>query len=290
MRDIKTFLTIVNRCKGNFSKAESLLNITQPAISKRIASLEQKLNVRLFDKVGHKMMLTESGEVFYEYAMSIDLEWENANSKLSLLNSKDGGKLKIAVSNYISNHYLFDLMQDFKKEHANVEFEIQFLENSDDVKEALLNFQSDIGLMLEPIKWPKDLQSVDFAQDQVHVTLAKTGKMSDELQRVKLEDLQNYDYIGVISNTKLSTICQDFIEENNINPKSTTQKTSCDLIKKIVSIGAGWALLPDKCIDVNYLIKLPFLKDKKINIVAASNRKRTLPPSANLLLEMIAKR
>jgi DNA-binding transcriptional LysR family regulator len=46
---------------GSFSGAGERLHLTQPAISKRIASLEQQLNVRLFDRLGREVSLTEAG-------------------------------------------------------------------------------------------------------------------------------------------------------------------------------------------------------------------------------------
>ena len=46
---------------GSFSEAAERLHLTQPAVSKRIASLEQQLNVRLFDRLGREVSLTEAG-------------------------------------------------------------------------------------------------------------------------------------------------------------------------------------------------------------------------------------
>jgi DNA-binding transcriptional LysR family regulator len=46
---------------GSFSEAAERLHLTQPAVSKRIASLELQLNVRLFDRLGREVSLTEAG-------------------------------------------------------------------------------------------------------------------------------------------------------------------------------------------------------------------------------------
>lgn len=58
LANLNAFIAIAET--GSFSGAGERLYITQPAISKRIAGLEQQLNVRLFDRLGREVSLTEA--------------------------------------------------------------------------------------------------------------------------------------------------------------------------------------------------------------------------------------
>ena len=72
---LKVFITVANT--KNFSKAAKVLNLTQPAISFQIQTLEQYYQTMLFDRVNRHVKLTESGELLLEYALSMnDLQAE----------------------------------------------------------------------------------------------------------------------------------------------------------------------------------------------------------------------
>ena len=72
---------------GSFSVAADQLRLTQPAISKRIAALETDLNVRLFDRLGRAVRLTEAGTVLLPRARLILSEVEESSAFLDSLTS-----------------------------------------------------------------------------------------------------------------------------------------------------------------------------------------------------------
>ena len=59
LANLNAFIAIAET--GSFSGAAERLFLTQPAISKRIASIEQQLKLRLFDRLGREVSLTEAG-------------------------------------------------------------------------------------------------------------------------------------------------------------------------------------------------------------------------------------
>ena len=58
---------------GSFSHAGEALHLTQPAVSKRISLLEQQLEIRLFDRIGRQVSLTEGGRALLPRALKIKL-------------------------------------------------------------------------------------------------------------------------------------------------------------------------------------------------------------------------
>ena len=63
---LKVFITVA--AEGSFTKAASVLNISQPAVSQNVSELERVTGVRLFDRLPGEVKLTEQGRVFLSQA------------------------------------------------------------------------------------------------------------------------------------------------------------------------------------------------------------------------------
>nr|P96194.1 RecName: Full=Uncharacterized HTH-type transcriptional regulator in ibpB-leuC intergenic region [Azotobacter vinelandii]CAA72148.1 CynR protein [Azotobacter vinelandii] len=91
---------------GSFSEAGERLHLTQPAVSKRIAALEQQLQVRLFDRLGREVRLTEAGRALLPRAYRILSVLEDTRRALNNLNGDVSGRLTLATSHHIGLHRL----------------------------------------------------------------------------------------------------------------------------------------------------------------------------------------
>ena len=80
-REISTFLQVAQY--QSFSKAARHLGYSQAAVTIQIKQLEQELGVHLFDRIGKQISLTHQGQVFYQYAVSIRNELEQAKNAVS---------------------------------------------------------------------------------------------------------------------------------------------------------------------------------------------------------------
>ena len=87
LASLQTFIAIAEQ--RSFSLAGERLHVTQPAVSKRVASLEEQLGVRLFDRVGRETRLTEAGQALLPRAYRIVNELDDARRALSNLRSEE---------------------------------------------------------------------------------------------------------------------------------------------------------------------------------------------------------
>ena len=71
-QNLKAFLLVAET--GSFSLAAQKLHLTQPAVSKRVAQLEEQLNVTLFDRIGRTINTTEAGDALLPHARAVQLE------------------------------------------------------------------------------------------------------------------------------------------------------------------------------------------------------------------------
>ncbi|TWH04755.1 Transcriptional regulator [Pseudoxanthomonas taiwanensis J19] len=87
---LSAFVAVAER--GGFSAAAEQLHLTQPAVSKRIAQLEQDLEVRLFDRLGRQVVLTEAGRLLLPRARQMLAEADAARRALQDLGQDIGGR------------------------------------------------------------------------------------------------------------------------------------------------------------------------------------------------------
>lgn len=120
------------------------LNISQSAISLAIKSLERKLQERLFDRVGKKLVLNERGRFFKEQTFSHYVALKE--SQLLFLNKKVAGNLKVAASKTISNYLLPNIYFKFLEQNPKVTFDIDSI-NSTEIVEKIVQGSLDLGVI-----------------------------------------------------------------------------------------------------------------------------------------------
>ena len=98
-QNLKAFITVAE--VGSFSEAADRLYLTQSAISKRIALLEQQIGKRLFDRIARQVSLTEAGNELLPRARRILQEYENALQAINDLSGEASGTLRLAISHHL---------------------------------------------------------------------------------------------------------------------------------------------------------------------------------------------
>jgi len=108
----------------SFSKAAKVLYMTQPAVSQTIMNLEQELGTRLFTRTSKGVVLTNDGQLLYEYISSAVNLIEMGEKKLSESRSLMFGEMKIGVGDTISKYYLLPYLEKFHRDFPNVKLKI----------------------------------------------------------------------------------------------------------------------------------------------------------------------
>ena len=114
---------------GSFSVAAERLHLTQSAVSKRIALLEQQLNCRLFDRIARTVSLTLSGRELLPRARHILSELATTRQAISDLNGSVSGVLRLAISHHIGLRRLPTLLQGFTQAYPEVSIDIEFMDS-----------------------------------------------------------------------------------------------------------------------------------------------------------------
>jgi DNA-binding transcriptional LysR family regulator len=122
LREMEMFVRVVDA--GSFSLAARDMKIGQPAISKTIASLEERLGVRLLARSTRRLTPTEAGVAFYERALRAVTEADEADAAARGASASLEGRLRISAAVTFSRIHLVPRLAEFLDAHPRLELEL----------------------------------------------------------------------------------------------------------------------------------------------------------------------
>ena len=111
---------------GSFSKASADLGVTQPTATKHVAAVEARLGARLLNRNTRGVSATEIGALYYEKCKTIQRELEEADSLVSLLQSRVSGQLRVSTSVSFGRRVLTPLVLAFMGRHPDITIDLSF--------------------------------------------------------------------------------------------------------------------------------------------------------------------
>jgi DNA-binding transcriptional LysR family regulator len=143
LEDMTIFLRVVE--SGSITKAAEQMNIAKSAVSKRLASLEHKLGIKLINRTTRMSSLTEAGQQYYKRSKLIIDEVQELNSQTSSNKRALAGTLKIAVPLSFGLHHLAPALDVFLKHHGDLKLNIHFSDQKIDIVEQGVDLAFRIG-------------------------------------------------------------------------------------------------------------------------------------------------
>jgi DNA-binding transcriptional LysR family regulator len=163
----------------NFTRAASELHISQPAISRHIRELESAYKTQLFERSGHKVKLTVSGETLLRYAETILETYHNLQLEMNLLTGNFSGELSIGASTTIAQYILPPIIAKFISRFPDVKLTVTS-GNTEQIEQALEKHEIDIGLV-EGAHRKQSLKYTAFQKDELVLITGVNNKIGDEI-------------------------------------------------------------------------------------------------------------
>lgn len=232
---------------GSFSEAAEKLHLTQPAVSKRIANLEQQLDCKLFDRIGRSVGLTEAGQTLLPRANKILREMEETRRLISDKSGEISGTLNMATSHHIGLHRLPPVLRQFSEQYPKVKLAIDFID-SEKATEKILHGQLELAVVtLAPQKHEK-MVSQRVWSDPLICVVAKEHSLNTG-KPLKLSDLSGHPAILPDLSTFTGQILKRQFDQFQLPLDVSMATNYLETIKMMVSIGLGWSVLPESLID-----------------------------------------
>ncbi|QGZ30653.1 LysR family transcriptional regulator [Stutzerimonas stutzeri] len=252
LASLNAFIAIAEM--GSFSLAAERLHLTQPAVSKRLAALESQLNVRLFDRLGREIGLTEAGRALLPRAYQILNVLDDTRRALTNLNGDVSGRLCLATSHHIGLHRLPPLLRTFTRTYPDVNLDIRFLD-SEIAYEEVLHGRAELAVITLAPHTAAPVRASKVWDDPLDFVVAPEHPLARKAD-ISLADIAGYPAVFPGANTFTHHIAHRLFEREGLTPNIAMSTNYMETIKMMVSIGIAWSVLPRTMLDAQ-VVRLP---------------------------------
>jgi DNA-binding transcriptional LysR family regulator len=239
---LNTFLVVHRR--GGISNAAKALHRSQPAISRRIALLEQELGVPLFERVAGRTMLSDAGRVMVPYAERAVAAAHDAENAVRALARPNSGPVALAVVGTLAGSRLSGIMKRFASEHPDVDLTLRTA-TSAEVSDLIRRGEATIGLRYDQDR-SRDLDCELLFAEPLQVVCAPDHALAGR-RVARLADLRGERWIAfpVVPGRREITASHVFalFQTHGLGEVDWTPVDSLTAQKRLVEAGFGIALL-----------------------------------------------
>lgn len=234
---------------GHMGHSAEKLYISQPSLSISIAKLEEELGILLFERKGHRLILTQEGQLFLKHTEQILREIEEAKIHMQRLSWARETKIRLGCISPVMREYFPRQMQDFlaRKENAEVEFEFA-TENTEELVRRLKNGIYDV--LLCSVWEDEELRQVPVLSEPLVLISAAGKELPDSW-----EEVAKLPLIGYEENSSMDQYLRKISEEQGISFRFVYRGPTEAAIASLVEYGFGYAVIPwEEALLVSYKI------------------------------------
>ncbi len=281
---LQAFLAVAET--GSFSRAAERVYLTQPAISKRIAALERRLDAQLFDRIGRRVQLTEAGRALLERSRSILNELDDAKRSLANLSGQLRGSLSLATSHHIGLHRIPETLRRFHARYPDVRLDLRFMD-SEQACHAVVRGELELAVVTLPPAPIAQLRCERIWNDPLDVVVAPMHALAAH-RTATVRALLEHPAILPGPGTYTREIILNALGTARESVRVDMTTNYLEVLKMLVSIGLGWTALPRTMIDDDLkVVQIKNMKTIRRELGIVTHAKRTLSNAGDAVVRMI---
>ncbi|MBJ7538606.1 LysR family transcriptional regulator [Marinomonas transparens] len=242
IKQVRAFLAVAQSM--SFASAATQLNLSQPALSLSVKSLEESLGGKLLTRTTRSITLTPEGEALVPLARRLLTQWENAEDEMKQRFALQLGKISIASMPSFAASLLPKAIQNYHESYPNIQVAINDV-LSDIVVEMVRNNQVELGISFEPSSL-MDLAFYPLYEDNFIAILPK-GHVLEKQDKVPWKALLEYDFITLQRPSSVRTMIENTLDEAGIELQVAFDAHQLATVGRMVSEGMGVAVVPSLC-------------------------------------------
>lgn len=292
LRHVRTFVTVAEM--GTVSKAADRLHVAQPALSRQIAHLEAELGLKLFDRVGRRLVLTSDGDQLLNDCRGLLNYARAVGEQAQVLRRGDVGVLRVSASPHLIEGIFPDFLRHYGARFPNVQVRLVDAAAGDQAF-AMLE-RGEIHLVQTIVRALKDHDAQRFASHP----LAPMEMLAACHPKTRLGGGGTVE-IGRLASYPLLQATSDFAMRRNFDaacrlagftPNNVLECRAPHALLAMAEAGHGVAIIPSALRIHRYRVRVLRVTyrgkplDEPLTIV--SDKRRPLPGYASVFCEMLA--
>ncbi|SMF71902.1 DNA-binding transcriptional regulator, LysR family [Paenibacillus uliginis N3/975] len=237
--ELDVFAIVVEQ--SSINKASKLLNLSQPALSRKISKLEDELGVQLFNRRGKRLELTSIGQLAYTYALEQRQQQLKFMQTLAHYRVEDQITISLGASLTTLQTTLPPLVNAFMERHPTAEIKL-ITGKTHEIVSSVRDKRVEVGIVASSINQP-GLNCIPLFDDHLELVLPITHPLA-ESQEVGIEQLQGLPMIIFSTGTWYRKLTDDLFHRWGIMPDIRMEIDSFEAIVRLIPTCKAAALLP----------------------------------------------
>lgn len=226
---------------GSYLKAAESLNYAQSTVTFQVQQIEKELEIKLFNRVGRKMILSPEG---HEVLPLID-NLINAADQLGIMGKRGKsltGILRIAVPESLLTYYFPPLLAKFKMLAPNAQLKIEVL-NCYKIYEKMMTGKIDVAIHYNVEPYSKSIKFRTINHFELAL-IASRKILEKDMDFISSGQTKQICHLQNDSDAQYLKIFNKYLKEKNINLQSPMELWSIETIKQCIQSNIGVAYLP----------------------------------------------
>lgn len=286
IRQLKTFWTLAST--RSFSRTAEVLNYVPSTITMQIKALEEELGVKLLDRLGKSVILTDAGQRLLPYANKILNDIEEARY-VSSKSEELTGTITIGADEVLCTYRLPALLRVFRERYPHVRLLFRPL-SSHSLKQSLREGNVDVVFMLDEPIVSTDLHS-ELLMDESFLMVVSPNHPLASCSTLRIEDFNREQILLSEKGCSYRTFFYHTLLRKGADSLTELEFNSVEAIKQCAMVGLGIALLPEMSLkgelERGELITLPWdLSEIQFATQMLWHQEKWISPSMKEFIEL----
>jgi LysR family transcriptional regulator, hydrogen peroxide-inducible genes activator len=226
---------------GNFTRAAEQVRLSQPALSRSIARLEQEIGQPLFDRQAHKrqVVLTDAGRILLPRARHILMLVDDLRAEIS--DDGQSGRVRVAAIPTIAPYFLPPFLQAFGKRFQKASVIVQE-DTTDVLLKKLDDGETDVAILARPIE-ARHLEIEDLFAEELLLVMSAVHPLCKK-KRIALAELESLPFVLLGEAHCLTGNILSFCNRQSLHPVSVERTSQLASVQELVSLNHGISLIP----------------------------------------------
>lgn len=288
LEQLRIFVAVAER--QHVTEAAHALHLTQSAVSAAVSALESRYCVKLFDRIGRNIRLTEAGRRFAVEARAVLARATEAETVLHDLTGLKRGAVALSASQTVGNYWLPQCLQAYRSNNPGIALSLA-IGNTEEVRADVLESRADLGFVEGRIT-DQQLSVLPVATDEL-VLVARPGLYPEKRKALSRQELAKLPWVFREQGSGTRTELEEALAKAGVPLNKLTivlELPSNEAVRSAVLAGAGVAVLSRHVVDVpvmaGTLEELPFpLPSRRFYVLR--HKARYVSEAVRAFLDMI---
>lgn len=256
----------------NFTKAAANCNVSQPALTKAIKTLEAQLGAPLFHREGKRILLSDFGRSMLPHFQQIMAETDAAQTLAENFRLLNDVPVRLGVLSTVGHVRLARFLAKYQKDYDGVEVAVSEASLSE-LKSKLENGDLDLAI-LNPLDVLGDGFNVTELYKERYIVIIPPGHALADKNAIKLADLSGLPYVDRLAcemREMVMAVCQD----KGIKLYARFRSEREDWVQAMVMARIGFAFVPEYSVNLPELLQRPLIEpslSRTISMINVSGR------------------